>query len=161
MSNLGKVLRDEIARLGRKEARAATRNMKKMQAEMRRSVAALRRELAAAQREIKRLAKIVSKGASATAPAAELDAAGRVTAKGVRSMRRKLQFSRSTFGALVGATSQSVYNWENSRGPLRLREASRRALLRLRDMGKKEALAELARLGVRAGRNRRGRPPSE
>ena len=69
----------------------------------------------------------------------------RVTAKGVRALRKKLKLSQGQFGELVGVSGNTVLKWEHGSGPLKLRSRPRRALLSIRGLGIREARL---RLGV-------------
>ncbi len=61
------------------------------------------------------------------------------------SLRARLGLSAAEFGRLIGASGQSVYNWET--GKAVPRASQRAALAAIRGMGKREAgkrLAEMA-----------------
>ena len=75
------------------------------------------------------------------APASQ---ATRFSAKGLISQRKRLGLSANECGLLVGASGQSVYNWES--GSARPQAKHLTALAGLRSMGKKEAAARLAAL---------------
>jgi DNA-binding XRE family transcriptional regulator len=64
----------------------------------------------------------------------------------VRSLRGRLGLSQSDLAVLLGVTGQSVYQWERKGGSLKLREKTKTALQRARQMGKREARAELKKL---------------
>jgi DNA-binding XRE family transcriptional regulator len=68
----------------------------------------------------------------------------RFTAKGLASQRSRLGLSAHECGLLVGASGQSIYNWED--GKARPRAKHLQALAALRGMGKKEAAARLSEL---------------
>jgi len=82
------------------------------------------------------------------APAAAAKA--RFTGKGMKSLRKRLRLSAAGFARLLGVTGQSVYNWEHSNGPLRLRKATRTAVLKSRGMGAREAKQRLAEMPAAA-----------
>ena len=66
----------------------------------------------------------------------------RFSAKGLVALRQKLGLSANDIGRLVGASSQSVYNWEG--GDVRPHAKYLPAIAALRAMGKKEVAARLA-----------------
>jgi DNA-binding transcriptional regulator YiaG len=145
MPNIAAVLKDEIARIARKEARAQTAEFKKASAQYRANIAALRRRIDELERQLKR----ASKG-SASAPAAADDddeeqaTARRFSATRLAAQRRKLGLSAADFAALIGVSGQSVYKWEH--GEARPRARQLEAIAALRGIGKREAAARLAQL---------------
>ena len=68
----------------------------------------------------------------------------RITAKGMRSLRKKLGLTGQEFAKLLGVSLISVYQWEKKSGPLRVRDATRAAILSVRDLGAREAKERLA-----------------
>ena len=147
MSQLIIVMKAEIRRLARKEIVAVTAGMKKDQTAFRKTVAALRRQIKAHNYTIRQLLQVAAKHAKMTALAPETAEGGkaRVTAKGVRALRKKLKLSQAQFGKLVGVSGYTVLKWEHASGPLKFRSRTRRALLSIRGLGIREARL---RLGV-------------
>jgi DNA-binding transcriptional regulator YiaG len=143
MTNIATLLKSEIARVARKEVRSQTAGLKKAVAAYRSEIAALKRRAEESERQLRRLAK-----ARAAPDTAEADAAPgkalRFTAKGLATQRKRLGLSAHDCGLLVGASGQSVYNWED--GKARPRAANLVAIAALRSMGKKEAAQRLATL---------------
>ena len=70
--------------------------------------------------------------------------AQRFSPNGLVSQRKRLGLSALECGLLVGASGQSIYNWED--GKARPRAKHLQALAALRGMGKKDAAARLAEL---------------
>jgi len=141
MSNFSSVLKSEIARVARKEIKSAADPLRKANANYRREIAELKRQLAALQKEVRSL----SKGARANAPDAAPVAAGtRFSAKGLKSLRARLGLSAVDFGALVGASGQSVYNWEAGKAVPRASQQA--AVASVRGLGKREAAKRLEAL---------------
>ncbi len=145
MPNLASVLKDEVARLARKEIRRQTAALQKASAQYRRDIAALKRQSAVLERQMVQLqsrpAAQPVQPAQESAPAEE-GAKHRFTAKGLRSQRKRLGLSAGDYAKLVGVTPQSIYNWE--RGGARPRQSQIAALAAVRGMGKKEVKAKLA-----------------
>lgn len=138
MPSLTTILKAEITRLARKEIKGAVEPLKRANAGYRRDIAALKRQVSELQRVVGRL------GASKAKPAAAADDAAkpaRVTAKGLKSLRARLGLSGAEFGRLVGASTQSVYNWEA--GKATPRSSQRAAIAAVRGLGKREAAARL------------------
>jgi DNA-binding transcriptional regulator YiaG len=144
MPNIAAVLKDEISRIARKEARAQTADFKKASAQHRAHIAALRRRI----EELERKLKIATKGAGrASAAPAEDDDQGpnrRFSATRLAAQRRKLGLSAADFATLIGVSGQSVYKWEH--GEARPRTKQLEAIAALRGIGKREAAARLAEL---------------
>ena len=145
MANIGTVLKEEIARLARKETRRETAAMQKAKSQYRRDIAALKRQVAHLERQVALLERKVLAGPPEAAPAAKSRL--RFTAKGLRSQRNRLGLSAADYGKLAGVTGQSIYNWE--RETVRPRKEQIATLAALRGMGTKEAQARLRQLAER------------
>lgn len=143
MPNIATVLKEEIARVARKETRADTQQLKKASAHYRSDIAALKRRIAALEQLVGRLGKAVSK----TAPVVMADQpAGtfRFSASGLQAQRKRLGLSASEAALLLGVSDQSVYKWEN--GKARPRASQFASIAALRGLSKKEAAVRLAEL---------------
>src|SRR5689334_24838429 len=116
MPNIAAVLKDEIARIARKEARAQTAEFKKASAQYRANIAALRRRIDELERQVKRASKGAGQGAAA-APQDEEDGDQtthrRFSATRLAAQRRKLGLSAAEFASLIGVSCQSVYKCEH------------------------------------------------
>jgi DNA-binding transcriptional regulator YiaG len=138
MPNLNSVLKSEITRLARKEIKGAIDPLRKANAGFRREIADLKRQVASLQRDLKASSK-ASKGRVERVE--ESTANTRFVPKGLKSLRARLGLSASDFGLLVGASGQSVYNWEA--GKTVPRGAQQAALAAVRGLGKREAASRL------------------
>jgi len=145
MSKLMTVMKDEIRRLARKEVVAVTAGLKKDQTAFRKTVAALRRQINEHNRTIRQLLQVATKQVkmSALAPVAPGGSKLRITAKGVRALRKKLKLSQAQFGELVGVSGPTVLKWEHGSGLLKFRSRTRGALLSIRGLGIREARLRL------------------
>jgi DNA-binding transcriptional regulator YiaG len=132
MPNIGQVLRDEIARISRRETRKQSSALQRASAGYRRDIAALKREIATLRRELKKVPS--SRAAAVEAPSASGKL--RFRADGFRTMRRRLGLSASQMGKLLGVSEQSVYNWETKTATPRSSHLP--TIARLRSMGKRE-----------------------
>jgi len=140
MANLGKMLKDEIARLAAKEARKETSLLKKHSAQYRRDIAELKRLVAEQQRKLgyfeKQEKKRVTNGQVAPPPQG-----ARFRADGLKSHRERLGLSAADYAKLIGCSSLSVYNWENGKtrpGPEQLAK-----IVEVRKLGVREASQRL------------------
>ena len=147
MPNLAAVLKQEIARLARREARSQMKGLRKASAQFRRDIARLKREASGLRSAV---ALLHRGGGKAAAPqTSETDSAKvRFTAKGVVSQRKRLGISAADYGKLVGVTGHTIYKWEH--GGARPRRAQLSALASIRGLGRREALARLKPMGVPA-----------
>ncbi|HEX4000376.1 MAG TPA: helix-turn-helix domain-containing protein [Pirellulales bacterium] len=139
--NLAGVLNDEIRRLARKEIRAQMAAIRRASAAQRRDIAQLKRQLKSCER---RIAHVVRRLVHGGAPSATIEsdaAANRFSARSVRAQRRRLKLSAAEYGKLVGVSSQTIYQWEH--GKSRPRTAQLHALVSVRSIGRRAALARL------------------
>jgi DNA-binding transcriptional regulator YiaG len=148
MSNIAKVLKAEIMRISRKEAKGATQGIGKSNTWLRKIVADLKKRIVLLEKENKRLIATMRKFqiVSPQKPDEETNKA-RLTSKGIRSLRKKLRLSQLDFGRLLGTTAHSVYLWEKKEGALKLRDKTRRALLSIRRLRAEEARTKLDEAG--------------
>ena len=145
MPNIANLLKSEIARVARKQVRAETAGLKQAIAPYRAQIADLKRRTRDLEQQVRRLGRVTAKVASSsTAQEAEGERNLRFSAKGLAAQRKRLGLSAQSFGALIGASGQSVYKWEE--GKTRPRAKNLPAIAALRTMGKKEAAARLASL---------------
>ena len=144
MPNIATVLKEEIARVARKENRGETQKLKKASAQYRSDIAALKRRIQALEQQVKRLGKTTGR----KAPVAQEDDDGgtqlRFSAKGLAAQRRRLGLSAAAVATLLGVSGQSVYKWED--GKTRPRASQIAAIATLRKMSKRQAAARLEEL---------------
>ena len=144
MSNVAKVLKDEISRISRKEAKSHVAPIGKSQTALKKTVADLKRRIALLERENKRLVKETQTGKAVTPPAlSEETEKARITSKSISSLRNRLGLTQSDFAKLVGVTTHAVYLWENKEGALKLRDKTKAAILSVRGFGAKAAKEKL------------------
>ena len=147
MPNLGTVLKDEIARLARKEIRAQVGKTQKQVSDQRRDIAELKRintELNRRlnfleKREKKRLdnpvgPKVIIQTADGKE---EAGSTARFSSKWLTKHRAKIDLSAADYAKLVGCSSLSIYKWE--KGESTPRAKHREALASIRGLGKREA----------------------
>ena len=146
MPNIASVLKEEIARVARKEMRLATDRLKKASGQHRSDLAALKRRIAELESAVAKLRKTSTRGGTATtaAPATGEDNGGksfRYSAKGLGAQRKRLGLSAAQLGLLLGVSAQSIYKWEEGSARPRVRHFP--AIAELRGMGKREVNARL------------------
>lgn len=139
MPNLSTILKGEITRLARKEIKAAIDPLRKASAGHRKEIGELKRLVASLQREL----KVASRPSQARAePSEGSSSSTRFSVKGLKSLRAKLGLSAADFGQLVGASGQSIYNWEAGKAVPRASQQA--SLSTIRGIGKREAAKRLA-----------------
>jgi DNA-binding transcriptional regulator YiaG len=160
MPNVAKVLREEIARISRKETKSALGRVHKPTVWLRRTVADLKRRLALMEKESKRLAVLLTKAGTAGPEGSESQESKRVriTAKGMRSLRRKLGLTQKEFAQLTGVSVPLVSVWEKKAGALRVRDRTRALILSIRDLGAREARERLTSFATKQRPKRTKKP---
>jgi DNA-binding transcriptional regulator YiaG len=141
MPNIATVLKTEIARVARKEARAETDALKKASSHYRSAIALLRRQIAGLEKQVRQLSR---RSPAAATPQGDEEGSVKVrfSAQRLAAHRTKLGLSAEVYGSLVGVTGQSIYKWEA--GKARPRASQLQALAALRKLGKREVAARLA-----------------
>ncbi len=142
MPNIATILKDEIARVARREVRAETQKLKKSSAQHRTVIAALRRQVAALEQRVARVGKSVGKAAPVALGKDEDQTKHRFSAKRLAAHRQRLGLSAAQFAILLGVSAQSVYKWED--GKTRPRASQLPAIAALGGISKKDAAARLA-----------------
>jgi DNA-binding transcriptional regulator YiaG len=144
MPNIASILKDEISRVARKEARRETAAVKKAAAAHRSDIAALKRRVLEMERQLRRLSKSTRPSQAIAANDESVPSGVRFSAKSIASQRRRLGLSAAQCGLLVGASAQSIYNWEE--GKARPRAQHLPAIFALRTLGRREANERLEAL---------------
>jgi DNA-binding transcriptional regulator YiaG len=149
MLNVVKILKAEIARISKREAKSATQGIGKSNTWLRKVVADLRMRVVLLEKENKHLGATVKKYQveSPQESDQEESSKARFTSRGIRSLRRRLRLSQADFGKLLGTTPYAVYLWEKKEGALRLRDKTKAALFSIRGLGAREAREKLLELG--------------
>jgi DNA-binding transcriptional regulator YiaG len=148
MPNFANLLKLELRRVARKEARAETLTLKK-------AVAGYRSEIASLKRRSLELEKLIRREARATAaPAAaatgDSSTKGRYSPKSLASQRKRLGLSANELGRLIGVSAQSIYNWEE--GKARPQSRYLPAVFALKTLGRRAATAHLDALAANSER---------
>jgi DNA-binding transcriptional regulator YiaG len=142
MTTLALALKDEIRRLARKEIKAQTGRTAKAVAQYRREIARLKRQQRDQERKLMQLASQSHKMAAAPIAAEKLNGDSRFSARSVRAQRRRTGLSAADYAKLVGVSPLTIYNWEHNKS--RPRQGQFATLIKLRGLGRREALAKLA-----------------
>lgn len=140
MPNIASILKAEITRVARKEIRAEIEGLNKSASTHRTEIAALKRRTEALERTLRQFQKSAPK--PAPVQARESDKALRFSAKALASQRKRLGLSAEACGLLIGASGQSVYNWEAGETQPRAKHLA--AIAALRTLSKTQAVEFLA-----------------
>jgi len=159
MPNIGALLKEEIRRLARKEARALTAKLRRDTAKLKRTAAEHKRRLTTLERDNRRLvaeADVRLKEAVEASP--EEIASARVGSAGrIRALRRRLRLTQAEFGKLLGVSGNTVFLWESSPGRLNLRARTKAAIVAARKLSAREAKRKLQLMAPSpAGKRRKG-----
>jgi DNA-binding transcriptional regulator YiaG len=148
MPNIVAVLKDEICRLAKKEIKASTSSTKGAVAQFRRDIARLKRQMSAQAKEIAFLRTQEKKRLGQPQPAQGDELEGvRFSARSAKAQRERLGLSQQKYAKLVGVSPMTIYNWEA--GNSRPRKEQLAALVAVRGIGKREALAKLDAMSVK------------
>jgi DNA-binding transcriptional regulator YiaG len=140
MSKIATILKQEITRLARKEAKAETQVLRKANSQYRRDIAQLKRQAASLSKQVAFLQQQERKRSSK--PASGVSTKGkRFSRRGLIAHRQKTGLSAADYGQLVGVSAQAVYNWESAKS--KPREQQLAALVAVRVLGKREAIKRL------------------
>jgi len=118
MSNFAGVLKQEIARLVRKELKGEVAALRKAVNGHRREIAALMREFRSLLAENKRLAKAVTTAKSVSEESGDENIAStdgrraKHSAESLLAIRQKLGLAQTQIAKLIGVSGLSIYKWE-------------------------------------------------
>lgn len=157
MPDVATVLKAEIARISRKEAKAITQDIRKAQISLKKTVVDLKRGIAELKQEIKLLSidlkSTEQEPESSPVPVVK----HRITAKRINNTRKKLRLSQVNFAKLAGVTPNTIHNWESKKGILKLRNKTMEDLLSVMKMGISDAKMKLAELKKTKDHKRKGK----
>lgn len=115
MPNIAAVLKEEIARVARREVRTETDKLKKAATQYRAQITELRRHLSELQREVTRLSKA---GGQSKSSVQKVDVSKiRWSPSRFKALRERLELSADKFGKLFSVSGQTIYNWESGVRP--------------------------------------------
>ena len=141
MPNIAQAIKQEIARVARKEIRSETRSLKTATSKYRSDIAALKRQVAMLERQLKKATKATGRQGVPKQEEAGSEPRHRFSAKGLATQRARLGLSAREMAQLLGVSQLSVYKWEQ--GKARPRAKQLVAIAAIRNLGKREASAKL------------------
>jgi DNA-binding transcriptional regulator YiaG len=156
MSQLMIVMKGEMRRIARKEIKLAISGLMKDKVVLKKAVAALKKQAKQDRKTIAALTEAATRQAKQVAISGVQDKKARITARGVKALRRKLKLSQADFGKLVGVSGITIMKMENHQGPLNIREKTRQAYQPIMSIGVKEAKLRLEQLKPKVKIAKRG-----
>lgn len=130
MPNIATVLKEEITRLARKEMRQHVDPLRAQVLAQRKAIAALKSEVERLQRDVVKLGKGTPKSVAVKAGSNDSGKQSRYSGALLRKLRERLGLSRDAFAPLLGASSQALYNWEQTETRPRQEFVDKIALIR-------------------------------
>ncbi|WP_342132916.1 helix-turn-helix domain-containing protein [Hydrogenophaga sp. OTU3427] len=147
MSNIADALKQEIARVARKELKDEIAALRKLASTHRSDIAALKRELKALHGVVKGLQKGLSRPAAAPSPEPQETQTKRrggsteFSAEQLATHRAELGLTQAQMARLIGASALSVYKWES--GKVQPRAVQQEQIAAALKLGKRAVKAKL------------------
>jgi DNA-binding transcriptional regulator YiaG len=150
MPNVAQVLKAEIARIAKHEAKVAVAPPKKTSIANTKALVGIKRRLAQIEKSLGAIQKTLNACCSGQTPVPESTGVKAwLTGKGIKSLRKKMRVSQAAFGKLVGASMAAVLRWEKQVGKLTFRGDTLAKIVALRGVGVQESQRRLAAMGKR------------
>ena len=142
MPNILGVLKSEITRLSRKEAKKYVAPLKEKLSVVSRNIILKKRQIAQLEKRVSRLEKLAVSSVpdSPAVPSEELEKV-RVSPRLVKSQRKRLKISQPQLAKLLGVSAAAVRSWEQGR--TLPRKENLIAFVAIRKLGVKEARRRL------------------
>lgn len=150
MPNIAAVLKAEISRLAKKEAKAATSNLQRASVQYRTDIAKLKRLIGHQAKEIAALRKQQTQPQTTEEP----EDNARFSARSVTAQRKRLGLSALDYGKLIGVSALTIYSWES--GKSKPRKAQFDSFVAIRGIGKRQAARKLEEIEAAEARRRDG-----
>ena len=135
MPNVASILKQEIARVARKEAKAFFKDLPSSFGSLKKTVSVQKKRIAALEIKVAKLEKAIAKDSKIAIPKPEELEHSRLGAKNIVKLRKKLDLTRAEMAKLVGSSTNSIFLWENSKATPRF--AAKAKIIALRSLSKK------------------------
>ena len=146
MSNVASALKEEISRISRKEIRHELSSLKKASAAYRSDIASLKRRVQELERQLRKANRGGERSGPVAANEDSVSPGTRFSARSMASQRKRLGLSAAECGLLIGASAQSIYNWEEGKARPRGQHLPAIFALRTWDVGKQTRSSRPERL---------------
>lgn len=149
--NIAQVLKSEISRISKHEAKVLSSPTRSATIILKKTVADLKSRLSTLEKSNKDLQRqVATLIASQPKPVVETEDKGWISGKGVKALRKKLGLTQGELARLTGVSTGAVVQWESKPGMLKLRDATRKAVMGVRGIGGKgEARKRLEEMVVK------------
>ena len=147
MSNIADALKQEIARVARKELKGEIAALRKLTSTHRSEIAALKREIKALHGVVKELQKGLTRPVAVSSPESKetpIKRRGRsaeFSAEQLAAHRAELGLTQAQMARLIGVSALSVYKWES--GKVQPRAAQQEQIAVALKLGKRAVKAKL------------------
>ena len=148
--NIAQVLKAEISRISKKEAKALTSTTRSTTIILKKNFADLKQRLTILEKAMKEHQKqLESLVAAIPKPVEQPEGRAWISGKGIKTLRRKTGLTQGELAKLTGVSKGCVVQWESKAGMLRLRDATKKAIMAVRKLGgKAEARKRLEEIVV-------------
>lgn len=134
MPNIASVLKQEISRIAKKEAKAFFKDLPSSFGVLKKTVSSQKKRIATLESKVAKLEKALAKDSKLALPKPEELEHSRLGASNVLKLRKKLDLTRAELGKLIGASTNSIFLWEN--GKATPRAAAKAKIIALRSLTK-------------------------
>lgn len=142
MPQFAKVLKEEIARLARREVRKKFSPLRSRVIDLNREISGLKKDLEKKDKKLARLEKLVAEAQPAPVPASREEVKkARVSPWLIKTQRKRLELNQSNFARLIGVSVSAVRSWEQGRS--QPRGPNLASFVAVRKLSKKEAYSRL------------------
>lgn len=144
MPNLAQTLKQEIARIARKEVREDVMALRKASSTYRSEIAALKRSVKDLQVQLRAAQRTSARGSTVQAQEGASPRSGRkamFSAERLKAKRQALGLSQAQMAALLGISTLSQWKWES--GQVTPRASTLARYFEVMAMGKREAAKQL------------------
>ena len=136
MGKIEAVMKSEVTRLARKEARVAVAPLAGETRRLRKRVSELTQAVGELRRQARQGARLASMQPQATATGTPAAGQSRLSGGLIKKLRKRLGVSQSQLAALVGVSTVAIQFWESGR--TRPNEQNRAAVVALRKLGRRD-----------------------
>jgi DNA-binding transcriptional regulator YiaG len=143
MPNIAKILKDEISRLARKEAKALVLPVASQVRDLKKTIIQQKRQIAELQKELGKKPDQTATGSIQVDPKIP-EKSIRIAPASLRKHRQRLRLSQREMGLLLNVSTLTVCKWES--GNTTPRGQNRKTIAELRKMGIREVRDRLKKI---------------
>ena len=145
MPNVMSILKQEISRIARKEVHGIMKGVTPSFIALKKANSSYKKRIAQLEAKVAKLEKQLGAKEAIKLPKPEQLEHSRLGSNNIVKLRKKLNITRAEMGKLIGASSNSIFLWEN--GKANPRAAAKAKIIALRSLGRRELKKLLADLG--------------